>query len=213
MKVPPKEKPNSMHAWYQDLEYSVTLWLDNQKNGQRGATLYHTAVPGRFCPVKGVEIAAKQTWLPDRSYPLGQIGMHSLRALGDMALKLNGYDQMEIMKLGRWTSTTFLMYSHSQIAALLAGIAMRMIQQIKVTPSRKYGLCRRRRPAELSSTDLSSLLLAGMYGATRNFQQWGVSSQFHSYNNKYILDGALRSETTAWEIFWSGLGTFAVQAA
>eukprot|EP00978_Attheya_sp_CCMP212_P009225 scaffold21799_cov40-Attheya_sp.AAC.1 len=33
---------------------SVTLWLDNQKNGQRGARLHHTAVPGWFCPVKAL---------------------------------------------------------------------------------------------------------------------------------------------------------------
>jgi hypothetical protein len=31
---------------------SVTLWMDNQKNGQRGATIHHTACPGCFCPVK-----------------------------------------------------------------------------------------------------------------------------------------------------------------
>jgi hypothetical protein len=146
---------------------SVTLWLDNQKNGQRGATLHHTAVPGQFCPVKalarrvssivainpdpttplsfvspgihltapnikdGVINAAKQTRLPDRGYPLSQIGTHSLRASGAMALKLNGYHQTEIMKLGRWTSTTFLTYIHSQIAALSAGIATRMTRRIE----------------------------------------------------------------------------------
>jgi hypothetical protein len=48
-----------------------------------------------------------------------------------MALKLNGYGQTEIMKLGRWTSTTFLTYIHSQIAALSAGIATRMTRRIE----------------------------------------------------------------------------------
>jgi hypothetical protein len=33
---------------------SVTLWLDNQKNGQRGATIHHTACPSWFCPVKAL---------------------------------------------------------------------------------------------------------------------------------------------------------------
>jgi hypothetical protein len=33
---------------------SVTLWMDNQKNGQRGATIHHTACPGWFCPVKAL---------------------------------------------------------------------------------------------------------------------------------------------------------------
>ena len=33
---------------------TVTLWLDNQKNGQRGGTLHHTATSGPFCPVKAL---------------------------------------------------------------------------------------------------------------------------------------------------------------
>jgi hypothetical protein len=33
---------------------SVTLWLDNQKNGQRGTTIHHTACPSWFCPVKAL---------------------------------------------------------------------------------------------------------------------------------------------------------------
>jgi hypothetical protein len=33
---------------------SVALWMDNQKNGQRGATIHHTACPGWFCPVKAL---------------------------------------------------------------------------------------------------------------------------------------------------------------
>jgi hypothetical protein len=33
---------------------SVTLWLDNQKNGQRGATIHHTACGTWFCPVQAL---------------------------------------------------------------------------------------------------------------------------------------------------------------
>jgi hypothetical protein len=33
---------------------SVTLWLDNQKNGQRGATIHHTACGSWFCPVQAL---------------------------------------------------------------------------------------------------------------------------------------------------------------
>jgi hypothetical protein len=33
---------------------AVRLYLDNQKNGQRGATMHHTARPGTFCPVKSL---------------------------------------------------------------------------------------------------------------------------------------------------------------
>jgi hypothetical protein len=33
---------------------AVTLFLENQKNGQKGATIHHTAVEGWFCPVKAL---------------------------------------------------------------------------------------------------------------------------------------------------------------
>jgi integrase len=33
---------------------AVRLYLDNQKNGQRGSTMHHTARPGAFCPVKAL---------------------------------------------------------------------------------------------------------------------------------------------------------------
>jgi hypothetical protein len=33
---------------------AVRLYLDNQKNGQRGATMHHTALPSLFCPVKAL---------------------------------------------------------------------------------------------------------------------------------------------------------------
>lgn len=37
------------------LATSVVLWLDNQKNGQRGATIHHTACASTwFCPVKAL---------------------------------------------------------------------------------------------------------------------------------------------------------------
>jgi hypothetical protein len=43
-----------------------------------------------------------------------------------MALKLNGVDGDLIMKLGRWSSTTWLTYIHSQIWSLTAGLSERM---------------------------------------------------------------------------------------
>jgi hypothetical protein len=33
---------------------AAQLYLDNQKNGQRGATMHHTARPSSFCPVKAL---------------------------------------------------------------------------------------------------------------------------------------------------------------
>jgi hypothetical protein len=51
------------------------------------------------------------------------LGSHSLRAGGAMALKLHGYDDTTIMKMGRWTSLTFLQYIHNQIAHLSKDIS------------------------------------------------------------------------------------------
>jgi hypothetical protein len=145
---------------------AVTLYLENQKNGQKGATIHHTAVDGWFCPVKAlarrvsdltsqgvgldtplscvspgthivshhivttVREAARLTGLTDHGYDLKRIGAHSLRASGAMALKLNGVDADTIMKVGRWTSSTFLIYIQSQIAALNAGLAQRMVHPV-----------------------------------------------------------------------------------
>ena len=47
------------------------------------------------------------------------VGAHLLHAGGYMALKLHGYDDTTIMKMGQWTSLTFLQYIHNQIAHLL----------------------------------------------------------------------------------------------
>ena len=54
------------------------------------------------------------------------VGTHSLRAGGVMALKLHGYDDTTIMKMGRWTSLTFLQYIHNQIAHLAKDISKKM---------------------------------------------------------------------------------------
>jgi hypothetical protein len=57
-------------------------------------------------------MAGRQTNLPANGYDLTRIGAHSLRASGAMALKLNGYGKETIMKVGRWSSDTFLTYIH-----------------------------------------------------------------------------------------------------
>ena len=54
------------------------------------------------------------------------VGAHSLRAGGAMALKLHGYSDTTIMKMGRWTSLTFLQYIHNQIAHLAKDISKKM---------------------------------------------------------------------------------------
>ena len=58
------------------------------------------------------------------------VGSHSLRAGGAMAMKLNGCDIITIMKSGRWTSLTFLTYIHNQVAHLGANITHRMASNV-----------------------------------------------------------------------------------
>ena len=58
-------------------------------------------------------------------HPL-HIGSHSLRAGRAVAIKLAGYDDTTICKLGRWSSNTFLIYIRSQIDNLTAGVARTM---------------------------------------------------------------------------------------
>jgi hypothetical protein len=58
------------------------------------------------------------------------IGAHSLRAGGAMALKLNGANDTTIMKMGRWSSLTFLQYIHNQIAHLSTDLSNKMSTKI-----------------------------------------------------------------------------------
>jgi len=55
------------------------------------------------------------------------VGVHSLRAGGAMALKLQGVSDTTIQKQGRWTSSmTFLQYIHNQIAHLSKDLSTKM---------------------------------------------------------------------------------------
>jgi hypothetical protein len=146
---------------------AATLTIDNQKNGQRGSTIHHEALPGNpTCPVSAVarrvhavrqvtpsptaplslhalnqhitapmmtavlRQAAVRLNLHQQGYPSARIGSHSLRASGAMAMKLNGESDVTIMKYGRWRSTTWMTYIHSQISAFAAGVAARMSRPI-----------------------------------------------------------------------------------
>jgi hypothetical protein len=76
--------------------------------------------------VKGVRRAVIALDLPKAGIKAEQVGSHSLRAGGAMAMKLNGSDRDTIRKFGRWNSDTFLMYIHNQIAHLSAGVSKLM---------------------------------------------------------------------------------------
>ena len=65
-----------------------------------------------------------------RGYTLDRISLHSLRAAGAMALKLDGCSTEMIMRLGRWTSLTYLTHIHTQIGALPEGISELMATEI-----------------------------------------------------------------------------------
>mmetsp|Transcript_66563 Transcript_66563/g.98665 ORF Transcript_66563/g.98665 Transcript_66563/m.98665 type:complete len:145 (+) Transcript_66563:4558-4992(+) len=54
------------------------------------------------------------------------IGTHSLCVGGAMALKLYGANDTTIMKLGHWSSSTFLMYIHNQIGHLAKDLPPKM---------------------------------------------------------------------------------------
>jgi len=143
---------------------AVSIFLDNQKNGFRGATLHHTASGNTLCPVKSaaylvhqiadlpettglgtyvdpggvvrrvtaneiraaVHLGAANDNLEAMGYDLTRIGSHSIRSGGASHLKLCGYDEATIKKLGRWSGDTYLRYIQNQIGELTAGIATAM---------------------------------------------------------------------------------------
>jgi hypothetical protein len=64
--------------------------------------------------------------LLSHGYTLKRVSSHSLRSGGAMALKLAGQSSDTIMRIGRWTSNTYMTYIHSQIGALAKGLAWKM---------------------------------------------------------------------------------------
>jgi hypothetical protein len=143
---------------------AVTIRLENQKNGFKGAVLHHYASRRALCPVRSavllvhpiahlprdtglgtyisadgavqrvsaaevracVQAGAAGDGLENRGYDLARIGSHSLRSGGATHLKLCGCDELTIMKLGRWSSNTYLRYIQTQIGDLAKGLATKM---------------------------------------------------------------------------------------
>ena len=83
--------------------------------------------------LRSIRAAIKRMDLPSRGIDPDLVGVHSLRAGGAMALKLHGKDDTTIMKLGRWTSLTFLQYIHNQIAHLSADLSTTMSHHVEFT--------------------------------------------------------------------------------
>lgn len=79
---------------------------------------------------EAVRRAVTKLGLQSKGFTRQNVGSHSLRAGGAMAMKLNGADLVTIMKVGRWTSLTFLSYIHNQIAHLSQSCAAAMATPI-----------------------------------------------------------------------------------
>ena len=78
--------------------------------------------------LEAIRVAAIQLKLETQGIPATRLGTHSLRAGGAMALKLAGADRDDIKKFGRWSSDTFLIYIHDQIATYQEGWTDKMAQ-------------------------------------------------------------------------------------
>ena len=80
--------------------------------------------------IKHLREAVTSLKLDNKGITPDLVGVHSLRAGGAMALKLNGASDTTIMKMGRWTSMTFLEYIHNQIAHLSKNLSHKMSTQL-----------------------------------------------------------------------------------
>ena len=76
--------------------------------------------------IKMIRAVARELQLEKQAIDPDLIGAHSLRSGGAMALKLHGFNDTTIMKMGRWSSLTFLQYIHTQIAHLSEDISRKM---------------------------------------------------------------------------------------
>jgi hypothetical protein len=76
--------------------------------------------------VQHVRVMAKVRSLDKKGIDIDLIGAHSLRAGGAMALKLMGVADTIIMKHGRWSGLTFVMYIHNQIDCLSKDLSNKM---------------------------------------------------------------------------------------
>ena len=78
-----------------------------------------------------VRSSVKDLSLHENGIDADMVGVHSLRAGGAMALKLQGVADTIIQKQGRWTSMTFLQYIHNQIAHLTKDLSTKMSTSLK----------------------------------------------------------------------------------
>jgi hypothetical protein len=105
--------------------------------GMRASTPLSTVChqPTRITRISNRDVTIAVRWgatydcLMAKGYMVDRVSSHSLYAGGAMAMKQSGATDSTIMRVGRWTSLTYLTYIQSQIGALSAGGAWRMSQQ------------------------------------------------------------------------------------
>jgi len=76
--------------------------------------------------VQLVKIAVRLNPCDSAGFIIDKVRSHSLRARGAMAMFITKHDAVAIQKAGRWTSTTFLDYTHNQIDVVTQGVAQAM---------------------------------------------------------------------------------------
>ena len=102
------------------------------EGGDESTLLCSVAKYGGLIPVKShyiiAAVRAKEKMLKLNLQAINPdlIGAHYFLARGASALKLHGYDDTTIMKMGRWMSLTFLKYIHNQIAHLSKDITQKI---------------------------------------------------------------------------------------
>ena len=113
------------------------------KHIQAHTSEQHTTLGSYFssihAPERTILASAMNTAIKNAVYALGlhryglltdHVGGHSLQAGGAMAMHLTGVQHNIIKKMGHWSSDSFLIYTHEQISAFLAGISKQMTQSI-----------------------------------------------------------------------------------
>jgi len=76
--------------------------------------------------LNAVQEAIKHTKADDNGYKERLVGSFSVRSGGAMALFTQGADPTQIMKMGRWTSTTFMTCIHEQVNVVSRSAAAKM---------------------------------------------------------------------------------------
>jgi hypothetical protein len=108
----------------QHLPHATPLgtFIDKQdRQKQASATDVRTAI----------RIGAVGDNLASCGYKLHLIGSHSLHSDGAIHLKLAGYDDDMVKKLGRWSSNTYLRYIQSQTGQLTTGATTNMARILR----------------------------------------------------------------------------------